>query len=68
MNKNNNNAYLTIKRTSKGGKKYENLVVHLTLENGKVVVFQVKESFYNRKFHSLLACNLPLESTENGDK
>lgn len=60
------NTTLYIKVTEKGGKKYENLYCKTTLENGKEVIFQVKQAFFNLKFARLLAVNLPKEITKNG--
>lgn len=59
------NTTLYIKVTEKNGKKYENLYCRTLLDNGQEVVFQVKQSFFNRKFASLLAMNLPKEVTKN---
>lgn len=55
-----NNSLLEIKVTNKNGKEYKNLYITLTLDNGKVVKFQVKQSFYNKKFAYLLEKNLPI--------
>lgn len=55
-----NNSLLEIKVTNKNGKEYKNLYITLTLDNGKVVKFQVMLSFYNNKFAYLLEKNLPM--------
>lgn len=64
------NAYVCIKEYNQNGKKYENIYVSVELNNGMLVTFQVKQAFYNRKFASLLALNLPKESvgTKDGKK
>lgn len=61
-----NNCYLYIKSSIKNGKKYENLYAIVELDNERCVSFQVKQAFFNRKFASLLALNLPKEDKDNG--
>ena len=54
------NSIVAVYNIEKNGKKYSNLVVNTTLENGEIVTYEVKLAFYNRKFAYKLRQNLPI--------
>lgn len=57
-----NNAFVSVKEyVNKKGKIYNNLIVKVTLTNGKIVEFEASQKFYNAKFNYLLVNNLPKE-------
>lgn len=55
------NTYLYVKKTIKNGKEYNNLVCETTLNNGRVVSFEIKQTFFKRKFDYLLKQNLDIK-------